>query len=88
MTVIKKRLTRIGIVGTGFIARGLSYLIYNSNKFHLAGMLTRRVDFINDLPIPDEKICRDFNRLFEKSDLLVVTTGDPIYSTEMIYKAF
>ncbi|CAN5628857.1 SAF domain-containing protein [soil metagenome] len=88
MTLIKKRLSRIGIVGTGFIARGLSYLLHNSKNYHLAGMLTRRLHQINDLPIPDDKVYRDYEQLFEKSDLIVVTTGDPIYSTEMIYRAF
>jgi predicted homoserine dehydrogenase-like protein len=88
MTIVKKKLTRIGIVGTGFIARGLSYLLSNSNKFHLSGMLTRRLESIHDLPIPNDKIYRNFDQLFEKSELVVVTTGDPVYSTEMIYRAF
>ncbi len=69
MTFVKSRKIRIGIVGTGFIARGLSFLISNSETFHLSGVLTRRINLIKDLPISNEKISRDTEALLEKSDI-------------------
>lgn len=88
MTFSKKRKSRIGIIGTGFIAKGLSFLISQSDSFHLSGMVTRRKDVVNDLPIVNDKIFRNAESLIENSDLIVVATGDPIYNTEIIMKAF
>ncbi|MDQ3393236.1 MAG: NAD(P)-dependent oxidoreductase [Bacteroidota bacterium] len=86
--IIKKRLPRIGIVGTGFIATGLSHLLYNSKNFHLSGMLTRRKGLLKNLPVNESCVFNDPERLFETSDLLVVATGDPVYNTDVILKAF
>lgn len=88
MKLVQRRKSRIGIVGTGFIARGLAYLISTSDTFHLSGMLSRRKEEIKNLPIPDDKVSRDTESLLEKSDLIVVATGDPVYNTEVIVKAF
>lgn len=86
--LIKDMIPKIGIVGTGFIATGLAHLLHNSKSFHLSGMLTRRKGAIPNLPASANDVFRNPERLFEKCDLIVVTTGDPVYNTDVIVKAF
>lgn len=86
--IIENIVPRVGIVGTGFIATGLAHLILNSKRFHLSGMLTRRKGAISNFPASEKQIFRIPESLFEKSDILVVTTGDPVYNTDIIVKAF
>jgi len=79
---------RIGIVGTGGIARGLAKLIATRRDMTVSGILTRRVGQIADLGVSQELLTRVPEVLMTSSDLIVVSTGDPLYSTEMIDLAF
>lgn len=79
---------KVGIVGTGCIARGLANLLSKNKNMTLTGMLSRRMGTIPDLPVSQDLITRKPEKLFEKSDILVVSTGDPIYSTKIIDLAF
>jgi predicted homoserine dehydrogenase-like protein len=79
---------RIGIVGTGGIGRGLAKLIARRNDMVISKILTRRKGQISDLGVSQDFLTTSPEKIFDSSDLLVVSTGDPIYSTEIIYKAF
>ena len=83
--------TPIGIVGTGFIARGLGRLVMNHHPdLRIVAALTRRridaIDAIDDFPLP-EVITNSLNELIDKSRLIVECSGDPIHATVVIEAA-
>ncbi|MEX2513739.1 MAG: NAD(P)-dependent oxidoreductase [Cyclobacteriaceae bacterium] len=82
------KLLRIGIVGTGGIGRGLAKLISRRSDMVISKILTRRKGVIEDLGVNQDYITRDDEEVLDHSDLIVVSTGDPIYSTQIIDKAF
>ncbi len=84
----RKDKIKVGLVGTGAIAKGLVKLINISSDMTVSGVLTRRIGAIDGLDISNEMIYRNPELLFSKSDVIVVSTGDPIYSTEIINAAF
>lgn len=78
---------KIGIIGTGFVARGLM----NSLKYHpqleLAGVLTRRkISELNGIPASRRIITHDIQKLIGNCDLIVECSGDAIYGTETVEK--
>lgn len=79
---------RIGIAGTGGIGRGLAKLIARRNDMVISKILTRRKGKIDDLGVSQDYLTTEPERLFESSDLIVVSTGDAIYSTQVINSAF
>ncbi|WP_375582996.1 NAD(P)-dependent oxidoreductase [Cyclobacterium xiamenense] len=86
-TSVSKKL-KVGIVGTGGIGRGLAKLLVKREDMVLSGIVTRRKGRIDDLGVSQDFLTTDPERVFAASDLIVVSTGDPIYSTEVIAKAF
>jgi predicted homoserine dehydrogenase-like protein len=54
----------------------------------VSGILTRRNGKIKELEKFQDLITQEPGRLMEKSDIIVVSTGDPIYSTDIIDLAF
>lgn len=81
-------LIKVGIVGTGCIARGLVNLLSHRKDMQVTGMLTRRKGNIKELAKFKNLITLEPERMMEKSDVIVVSTGDPIYSTDIIDLAF
>src|SRR5665811_229265 len=79
---------RIGIVGTGGIARGLAKLINNRRDMNVSRILTRRTGPIDDLGVSQNLLTLVPEKMMESSDVIVVGTGDPIYSTGIIDLAF
>src|SRR5690554_1669029 len=88
MEKIYERPLKIGIVGTGGIARGLAKLVSRRNDMMVSGILTRRTGIIDDLGVSQDLLTLFPEKLMESSDVIVVSTGDPIYSTEIIDLAF
>jgi predicted homoserine dehydrogenase-like protein len=88
MKLTEKNSLRVGIVGTGKIARGLAQLISFRTDMVVSGIITRRTGLISDLLVSQDLVTQNADRLMEKSDLIFVSTGDPVYSTLMIDKAF
>lgn len=75
--------TKIGVIGTGFIATGLINLLLNSPDLTVSKVLTRRpVDSIDTLP--KELLTQSINEVIDASDLIVECSGDPIHATDMI----
>lgn len=79
---------RIGIVGTGGIGRGLAKLLARRQDMTISGILTRRSGGITDLGVSQDLLIFQAEKLMEFSDLIVVSTGDIIYSTHIINLAF
>jgi predicted homoserine dehydrogenase-like protein len=77
---------RAGIIGTGFIARGLRTALQQAADFEIGAVLTRRplgsVEGFNK-----SDLVRDIDALIERSDVIVECSGDPIHSTEVISRA-
>lgn len=79
---------KVGLVGTGWIIRGLVKLLHENDDMIVSGVLTRRKGFIEGLEIDQKSVLQIPEELFLKSDIIVVSTGDPIYSTAIIMEAF
>ena len=79
---------KIGIIGTGFIARGLSMALEHSAQLEVSYVLTRRTAVsLNEFPLPRKKITRDMQQLITGSDLVVECSGDVIHGTVMAEQA-
>ena len=76
----------IGVIGTGFIARGLVRLLDQHQDYCVAGILTRtQVGSRSDFPL-SHLMTNSIDELIGKSELIVECTGDAIYATENIDK--
>lgn len=77
------RTTRVGIVGTGFIARGLAEAIRRVSWASVSRVLTRRprgsVDWLDDAQWTDS-----VQALAADSDIIVEARGDAISGTEVL----
>lgn len=77
----------VGIIGTGYIARGLSYIMRNDNDFSISKVLSRRnPDEINGLAVDRKDITNSVQELIDCSDIIVECSGDPVYATEVLTK--
>src|SRR5690554_6614072 len=79
---------KVGIVGTGGIGRGLAKLLAKRQDFKISGILTRREGPITDLGVDHDLLLRDPEKLMEASEVIVISTGDVRYSTDIIDLAF
>ncbi|KIL43544.1 NAD(P)-dependent oxidoreductase [Jeotgalibacillus alimentarius] len=80
--------TRVGIAGTGFIASGLIRALHLQKDMTVTSVLTRRnLNDFHSFPYQD-KLTNEIDRLVASSDLIVECSGDPIYGTEVVLRAF
>lgn len=78
---------RIGVVGTGLIARGLTMELELQKDLVLSGILTRRdIATLADHPSSD-RLTNDVSAFIAGADLIVECSGDCIYGTEVIDQA-
>ena len=78
--------TKIGIIGTGFIAKGLSSLIQASPDFVAAKILTRR-PISSTLDFPEDILTNSIHDLIDHSDIVFECSGDVIHATDSILAA-
>ena len=77
----------IGLVGTGFIARGFARLIVRSHPdLRIAAVLTRRDPGSVEFPTR-EALTQSIEKLIDASELIVECSGDPIHATDVIDRA-
>lgn len=79
---------KIGVVGTGGIASGLTKLIASRQDMKISGVLTRRVGAIGGLGVNQDLVTNTPEKIMESSDVIVVSTGDVVYSTKIIDLAY
>jgi len=76
----------IGVIGTGFIARGLVNLISEHKEYNLSAILTRtECSSRSDFP-QAELLTNSLDDLIQNSDLIIECSGDAIYATDSIAK--
>ena len=76
---------KIGISGTGFVARGLMYSLKYHPQLELVGVLTRRdINSLKDVPAEKKIITNNVNKLIKSCDLVVECTGDAIHATVVV----
>ncbi|NGX58553.1 MAG: hypothetical protein K940chlam3_01460 [Chlamydiae bacterium] len=74
---------KIGIIGTGYIARGIFRLIQKAEGFCVSKALTRRnIDTVTNPP--REFLTNSVQELVDNSDLIVECSGDAIHATEVL----
>jgi predicted dinucleotide-utilizing enzyme len=79
--------TRVGIVGTGFIARGLSYSLRSDHELRVSSILTRRKpEQVRDLAVESRQVTNSVQELIDTSDIVVECSGDPVHATEVLAK--
>jgi predicted homoserine dehydrogenase-like protein len=74
----------IGVIGTGFIARGLVNLISEHNKYRLSAILTRTDPLARATFPRAELLTNSLENLIVNSDLIIECSGDAIYATDSI----
>lgn len=78
---------RVGISGTGFIARGFKALSRNFKDMRVTAVLTRRHPLSVE-GIARDLLVRDPEELASRCDLVLECTGDVIRATEVVDAAF
>ncbi|MDQ0873223.1 putative homoserine dehydrogenase-like protein [Paenibacillus sp. V4I3] len=78
--------SRIGVIGTGFISKGLVIEIEKAYGLKVSRVLTRRnIDHCGEYPLND-RLTNSVDELIEHSDVIVECCGDTIYGTETILR--
>jgi len=81
-------MSKISVIGSGFIATGLVKLLKDHPKHTLEKILTRSdIQKRSDFPLK-EYLTNDLDDLIENSDLIVECSGDAIYAADSIKKIF
>ncbi len=80
------KITKVGIVGSGFIAGGLAHLIRASKDFQISKVLTRRpVDSVSDFP--RDELTNSLSELVDTSDIVFECSGDVFHATQAVLEA-
>ncbi len=74
---------RVGVSGTGFIARGFIAATQGRKDYRISAVLTRRPP-VSVEGIPRELLVRNAAELAEHCDLIVECSGDVLHATEVI----
>lgn len=75
----------VGVIGTGFIAKGLLLAMQYDPNLQISKVLTRRnFSELKDLPVKKSQLTHDINQVIKNSDIIVEATGDVIYATELV----
>ena len=78
---------RVGVSGTGFIARGFIAASRGRNDFRITAVLTRRPP-VSVEGIPQELLVRTEEELADHCDLIVECSGDVLHATKVVDQAF
>jgi predicted homoserine dehydrogenase-like protein len=85
--MVKENETRVGIVGTGFIAKGLCYSLRAGNNLEVSRILTRRKpERVQDLAVENRQVTNSVQELIDNSDIVVECSGDPVHATGVLAK--
>ena len=84
MRLQKNSKPRIGIIGSGFIAKGLVNLIIQKNELEISGILTRTKIHLRTDFFPRELMTNSIKKLIDNSDLIVECSGSVEYAAKNI----
>ncbi len=74
---------RIGLVGTGFIARNFGWSLDRHDGYALSSVLTRRpLQSLEQMPI--DQATNSIEELVSSVDVVVECSGDPVWATDVI----
>jgi predicted homoserine dehydrogenase-like protein len=78
--------TRVGVIGSGFIASRLARLIQSAEDFEVSKVLTRRpLNSIQDMD--STLLTNSLNELVDSSDIVFECSGDVVHATENVLAA-
>ena len=79
-----EKINRIGVVGTGFIAKGFVLAQQGRQDLVISKVLTR-TNALERTDFPGQDLLTDsIDELIDNSDLVVECSGDVIYATDVI----
>ncbi len=77
---------KIGVIGSGFIAKGLLDLINSKKEYAISNILTRaKIQERDKFPYKDF-LTNSLQELIDNSDIIVECSGDVEYATKTISK--
>lgn len=82
---MNEKRVRIGVVGTGFIAKGIISILQNHEKFYVSVVRSRRTQNEN-FGFNNNLITDSDSKLIEESDIIIECSGNPIYATTIVRK--
>ena len=75
---------RVGVIGTGFVARHFAYEVERRPSYAVTSVLTRRpLDSCREFP-RQEALTDSLDALIEASDVVLECTGDALYAAETV----
>lgn len=74
---------KIGVIGAGFIARGLTRALRASRNFEISRVLSRRHPEYCE-GFGGDVVTNSVDDLIEHSDIIVECSGDPVYATPVV----
>jgi predicted homoserine dehydrogenase-like protein len=74
---------RVGVVGTGFVGRGVTRTLHATGEFTVTRVLTRR-DPRDVRGIPRELLTTDVGELIDGCDVVFEVSGDAVFGTDVL----
>lgn len=79
---------RVGIVGTGYIGRGLADFLPTTTDLKISKILTRRrISSCKDFPLK-KKLTNSLKELIDNSDIIIECSGHVIHAADVVQEAF
>ncbi len=80
-----ERGVRVGIIGTGYISRGLSHVLRDDDSLDVSIILTRRnPEQVDDLAVEQRQVTNSTQELIDNSDIVIECSGAPVYATDVL----
>jgi predicted homoserine dehydrogenase-like protein len=79
--------TRVGISGTGFVARGVFAALARQPDFAVTGVLTRRPVGLVAAAFPEALLTNSIDALVEAADVVFECSGDTLHAAEVLLSA-
>ena len=79
--------TRVGISGTGFVARGIYAALARQTDFAVTGVLTRRATELSADAFPEDILTRSAEQLAERADIVFECSGDTVHAAGVLMTA-
>jgi predicted homoserine dehydrogenase-like protein len=85
--VTDRRPCRVGISGSGFVARGVHAVLSRQPDFEVTGVLTRRPAALSAQVFPEALLTNSIERLAERADIVFECSGDTVHAAEVLLHA-